>query len=295
MASKKPLFHLYGDPPDDGVFDFIHVETIASRSSINDWIIQPHRHRNLYQMLMIERGSAKIQFEAQTMAFAAPAAIFVPPIVTHAFYFKPQVTNGWVLTFTEDSISVFANRAQQSFSPLAILTELPIIPIGDDRKSTSLSYLCSELFEEYSLACKGYKVTIHGLLAVIAIRVMRLSERLSPDSAVTLYPSDTTVAKFRALVDTHFREERSIAFYASKLSMTPDRLNDHVKRSIGATAGHVIRQRILTEAKYQLAFTMEPIKNIAAELDFSDGSHFSRFFSQYVGVTPQEFRLKGGG
>ena len=33
-VTALPLFHLYGDPPDDQAFDFIHVETIASRSSV---------------------------------------------------------------------------------------------------------------------------------------------------------------------------------------------------------------------------------------------------------------------
>lgn len=236
-----------------------------------------------------------MQFEAGRLPFSAPAAIFVPPIVTHAFYFKPQVTDGWVLTFTEDSISRFGNLARQSIAPLRILADQPIIPIGDNMKSTSLSYFCSELFEEYSLARKGYEVTIHGLLAIIAIRIMRLSERLSHDSSVALAPSDATVAKLRALVEGHFREQRSIAFYASKLAMTPDRLNDHVKRSIGVSPGHIIRQRIVAEAKWRLVSTMEPIKNIASELTFSDASHFSRFFAQYVGMTPQEFRVKRGG
>ena len=37
--------------------------------------------------------------------------------------------------------------------------------------------------------------------------------------------------------------------------MTADRLNDHVKRATGVTAGHLIRQRVLTEAKRQLVFT----------------------------------------
>src|ERR1700692_951873 len=55
MASTPPLFSLYGDPPDDQAFDFIHVETIASRSSIPDWTSRGHRHRNLFQILLIER------------------------------------------------------------------------------------------------------------------------------------------------------------------------------------------------------------------------------------------------
>ena len=40
-TNALPLFHLYGDPPDDQAFDFIHIETIASRSSIHDWT---HHH-----------------------------------------------------------------------------------------------------------------------------------------------------------------------------------------------------------------------------------------------------------
>ena len=78
-ANVLPLFHLYGDPPDDQAFDFIHVETIASRSSQHDWLIRAHRHRNLFQILLIENGGGDMTFEAANLSFAAPAAILVPP------------------------------------------------------------------------------------------------------------------------------------------------------------------------------------------------------------------------
>ena len=48
--------------------------------------------------------------------------------------------------------------------------------------------------------------------------------------------------------------------------MTVDRLNDHVRRATGVTAGHLIRQRVLTEAKRQLVFTSQPIHEIAYDL-----------------------------
>ena len=72
--------------------------------------------------------------------------------------------------------------------------------------------------------------------------------------------------------------------------MTVDRLNDHVKRATGVTAGHLIRQRVLTEAKRQLVFTSQPIHEIAYDLAFSDPSHFARFFRKQTGTTPHEFR-----
>src|SRR5262249_17965542 len=53
-VTALPLFHLYGDPPDDQAFDFIHIETIPSRASMHDWTIRAHRHRNLFQILLIE-------------------------------------------------------------------------------------------------------------------------------------------------------------------------------------------------------------------------------------------------
>src|ERR1700758_2876786 len=101
-SSALPLFHLYGDPPDDQAFDFIHIETISSRSSIHDWTIRAHRHRNLFQILLITRGGGEMTFEAQTIAFEAPSAIIIPATTAHGFSFRPEATEGWVVTFTED-------------------------------------------------------------------------------------------------------------------------------------------------------------------------------------------------
>src|SRR6478609_11762804 len=77
-TSALPLFHLYGDPPDGRAFDFIHIETIASRSSIHDWTIRAHRHGNLFQILVIERGGGEMTYEAATLPFEAPCALLTP-------------------------------------------------------------------------------------------------------------------------------------------------------------------------------------------------------------------------
>jgi len=294
MANALPLFHLYGDPPDDQAFDFIHVETVASRSSIHDWTIRAHRHRNLFQILLIEGGSGEMTFEAARLPFSAPAAILVPAAIAHGFRFQPNVTQGWVLTFTEDAAVALADRAGEALSRLRALAAHPIIPIADDAERARLSALCTELSEEGSLAREGYRVAMRGLLALIAVGVARLAASRARTGSVTLQPADATVARLRALVDEFFRGEHQLGFYAEKLGMTVDRLNDHVKRATGVTAGHLIRQRVLTEAKRQLVFTTQPIQEIAEELAFSDPSHFARFFRKHTGTTPHEFRDQRG-
>ena len=292
-TSALPLFHLYGDPPDDAAFDFVHVETIASRSSIHDWTIRAHRHRNLFQVLLIEQGGGEMTFDAAKLAFAAPAAILVPAAVAHGFRFEPDATDGWVVSFTEDAAGALTDR--EAMARLRALATQPIVPIGDASELNRLSALCRDLFEEHGLAREGYRLAMRGLLVLIAVGVARLAASRARSGAVTLHPADATVGQLRALVDEFFRKERLLGFYAEKLGMTVDRLNDHVKRSTGVTAGHLIRQRVLTEAKRQLVFTMQPIHDIAEALAFADPSHFARFFRKQTGTTPHEFRDQGGG
>jgi len=294
-VTSLPLFHLYGDPPDEQAFDFIHVEAISSRSSINNWTIRVHRHANLFQILLIERGGGELTFEATTSMFAAPAAVLVPPTVAHGFRFQPEVTEGWVVSFTEDVTRALGQRSDEAMRRLKELAAEPVVPVTDAAAVARLSTLCSDLHEERFLAREGFRLAMRGYLALIAIEVARLAASRARSGAVTLRPADPIIDKLRSLVEENFRNERLLEFYAAKLAMTPDRLNDHVKRATGVTAGHLIRQRVLTEAKRQLVFTNQAIHEIAYDLAFSDPSHFARFFRKQTGTTPQAFREQGGG
>ncbi len=294
-ATALPLFHLYGDPPDDQAFDFIHVETIASRSSMHDWLIRAHRHRNLFQILLIEQGGGDMTFEAATLGFAAPAAILVPPTTAHGFRFHAEETDGWVVSFTEDVAAALGERSGEALRWLKALAVDPVVPLVTGAEVERVSALCRELHEESFLARAGFRLAMRGLLALIAIEVGRLATSRARSGVVTLAPADATVEALRRLVEEHFRKERLIRFYADRLAMTTDRLNDHVKHATGVTAGHLIRQRVLTEAKRQLVFTGQPIHEISYDLGFADPSHFARFFRKQTAMTPQQFREGRGG
>jgi len=293
IVHALPLFHLYGDPPDNSVCDFIHIETIASRSAVHDWLIRAHRHANLFQILLIERGGGEMTFEAALLKFAAPAAILVPPTVVHGFRFQPRVTDGWVVSFTEDVAAALGGHGGEALMRLRALAATPIVPLAGEM--TRLSALCTELNEESLLAREGFRLAMRALLALIAIEAARLAASRARAGVVTLSPADKTVEALRRLIEQHFHAQRLVAFYAKQLAMTTDRLNDHVKRATGVTAGHLIRQRVLTEAKRQLVFTNLSIQQIAYDLGFADPSHFARFFRKQTGSTAQQFRASRGG
>src|SRR5579863_1604371 len=212
MASSLPLFHLYGDPPDDQAFEFIHIETIASRAPSHDWNIRAHRHRNLFQILLIERGSGEMTFDVARLPFVAPAAILVPAAIAHGFRFEPGTTDGWVISFTEDAAEPLTDRAGDALVRMRALAAEPIVPIDDEVENVRLSALCRELSEEASLARGGYRFAMRGLLVLIAVSVARLAAGRERIGTIA-QPADTTVAQLRALIDENFRAQRQLGFY----------------------------------------------------------------------------------
>ncbi len=149
-----------------------------------------------------------------------------------------------------------------------------MIPLNDEAAARRIAALCADLHDEYFFAREGYRLAMRGLLALIAIGVARLAASRARTGSVTLAPADATVNALRKLVEEHFRKD-TIAGFLRREACHDGRpaQRSRPKRATGVTAGHMIRQRVLTEAKRQLVFTSQPIHEISYDLAFSDPSH----------------------
>ena len=95
-----PRYALYGEPERDAERDFLHVETIAARSSLHDWEIKPHRHRDLLQLLLMVSGGGELRYDGHLRQLRAPTLVVLPATVVHGFRFDTD-TAGYVLTVSE--------------------------------------------------------------------------------------------------------------------------------------------------------------------------------------------------
>jgi AraC family transcriptional regulator, transcriptional activator of pobA len=126
---------------------------------------------------------------------------------------------------------------------------------------------------------------------MLMIILVRLS-RVVPDTFKKGASKHNVVLmrQFEKLIEQHFREKRLPKEYAEMMFVTPNHLNALSNDVAGKSAGELIRERILLEAKRLLANSDLMISQIAAILHFEDNAYFTRFFKKYLGTTPEGFR-----
>ena len=96
--------------------------------------------------------------------------------------------------------------------------------------------------------------------------------------------------EYSDLVMKHYHEWHHVSEYAEALHITVPHLCSTIKQASSRTAGDLIVEAILTDAKAQLKLSVTPIKEIAISLGFENVAFFNRFFKTHVGVTPKNYR-----
>ena len=100
------------------------------------------------------------------------------------------------------------------------------------------------------------------------------------------------VEKFMGLVQTHYKQERILEFYADQLCLTPKHLSKVIKETTHKTANDWIDEHVILEAKALLKSTNMTAQQISEELNFSDQSFFGKYFRRHTGMSPKEYKLR---
>ncbi len=97
--------------------------------------------------------------------------------------------------------------------------------------------------------------------------------------------------RFYDLLVKHYKESRSVSFYAEKMCLSPKYFGSLIKKETGMLVGDCISGYIILQAKTMLTHnTNMNIQQISQMLGFSDQAVFSRYFKAETGISPTEFR-----
>ena len=98
--------------------------------------------------------------------------------------------------------------------------------------------------------------------------------------------------QFTHLLGEHFREERSVGFYARQLCITPKYLTTLIKRISGQSVSEWIDNYVILEAKTLLKYSTMSIQEIAYYLNFPNQSFFGSYFKRNTGKSPSQYKAQ---
>lgn len=98
--------------------------------------------------------------------------------------------------------------------------------------------------------------------------------------------------QFTHLLGEHFREERSVGFYARQLCITPKYLTTLIKHISGQSVSEWIDNYVILEAKTLLKYSTMSIQEIAYYLNFPNQSFFGSYFKRNTGMSPSQYKAQ---
>ncbi len=280
--SAIQVYNLFGESGE--LPDVVHCETIASRSVLHDWKLAVHRHARLHQVLLIERGGGEATLDGQACVLRPMHVVNVPVGDVHGFNLVPG-TQGWVVTISAEILdeTLLASEGLRS-----VLSQCAVV-----RGTPQMRATMKQIFAEFAGRNFGRAHVLRALSAGLIGLVARELARGKADGGTA---DSELFRRFEALLELHHLKRWSVSDYAAALSITPTHLNRVTRAATGDTASHLILNRLIREARRNLAYTNLPVSTIAYTLGFEDPAYFSRVYAAATGRSPSAFRtqLHGG-
>ena len=293
MKSPLPTYSIYGEHGRTMDVDWLHCESIAERSGLQDWEIRPHRHELLFQLCWIEQGSCELSMDGADSTLTGPGVLLLPPLVMHGFRFSPGV-QGQVIT-------VLAQHLRKLLAAEPLLEKrlwLPRAQALEAADAASVAAAMQALREEFTRPADWRSLGVDSGLARLLVTLGRC---LSPAGIAPAANSKNGaraqqhVQRYRALIEERFRAQPVMSALAAEIGITTTQLNRVCHSVLGCASVAVLHARLLLEAQRELAYTTMSIKQIAHDLGFADAAYFSRFYQRKTGLSPTQWRSASAG
>ncbi len=245
-----------------------------------------HRH-SFYHLVLFTKGAGSHTIDFTRFKVKPFDIYFMVPGQVHSWNFDNR-PDGFIVNFSEsffrsfllnpgylDRFSFLSGNSQDCVCHLPVNTHRKITQLFEDM----VAQVQDKLFDADII-----KLMLLQIFMVTAASCNNHRSKSIPQQKQLL------LKNFRQLIDQHFLSLKLPKQYADLLYVTPNHLNALTQDLLGKTAGELIRDRVILEAKRLLTNAAMSVTEIAFSLNFQDNSYFNRFFKKTEGVTPEEFR-----
>lgn len=247
----------------------------------------PHKH-SFYHLVYFSKGSGNQSIDFVNFPVVPGQIYFMIPGQVHGWDFKnsPQ---GYIVNFSEQYITdLIADPAYVDqfsfFSGTAVEQVITIPKSGRSQIEGLLESIVKEGNSDHAFKDDFVRTALVQLFIIVSrYTTTKNGQHYQKHNFVVL-------KNFKKLIEKYYKEKKLTKDYAAMLYITPNHLNALSKDVAGRSAGELIRDRILLEAKRLLVNAKLSVNEISTELGFADNSYFTKSFKKYEGVTPDTFR-----
>lgn len=263
---------------------------ITGRSDMSDFTPWWESHLPAYVIVWCLRGEAVLTLQHKPYRFRRGMTAFIAPDMFPAFSgMTGDFLAYYFLTDRDFTDEAFYDIPGSFFN--AIYAE-PVVRTG--RSTRTWTALLDAVRQDTDNA---YRLGIMSdILHAIALDSYDKWQRQYGESPGRSERNSAEVIamRFYDLIYDHFHEQRTTAFYADKLCITPCYLAMVTRKVYGESPKQAIDKIVTLEMKHILRRTDMTAEQMAAHLHFPDTSYMCRFFRRQTGMSLSEYRRTGG-
>ncbi|WP_316800170.1 helix-turn-helix transcriptional regulator [Pedobacter frigidisoli] len=248
----------------------------------------PHRH-DFYHMIFFTQGGGSHTIDFEKFEVNPFHGYFMSPGQVHGWEFEGEV-DGYVINFSKTFFKSFLldNQYLENFTFLNGQVQHSVINLEEQARSSATEVLNKALTAAESTG-KFRLDKLRIILLEFFFLIAEIKGELG-DTKNSESHNKTVLRNFEMLIDKNYLQLKLPKEYAALLCITPSYLNAICKTLLGISAGNMIRNRVVLEAKRMLINMKLTVTEIAYQLNFSDNSYFCKLFKNQTGVSPETFR-----
>lgn len=251
-----------------------------------------HTH-NFYLILWANEAFGTHQIDDITYDFGCNSFHLVPPGQNHQLIFVNEEPTGIYLMFTTEFLNQHIGGSS-FLSDTNLFSKStrkhPLIQIENSKEIAQFQLLMKELRKESAESDEFNTERTAALIRLLLIDLSRQRQTNLHHNLSALSPQVRLVRDFKKLVELYFRSQHQLGYYAHKLAITPNYLNEIIHQTSGDSAKAMIARRLMIEARRLAIFGERPMREVAHQLGFTDTDHFSKFFKKAQDEPFAEYR-----
>lgn len=282
-----PKYHFYKTKyGDELLIDVVELKDIKK------YLFENSLHLLTYfDITLIVEGEGWFRIDNNKYVVKTGDVLFTSPYRYREWSTK-NILNGYALIFEKEFLLSFFNDPD-FLNNISFFNQIKQ-GTGRLRLSEDEYLQTNHLISEIRKEILSYTEKDKHILRALLYQTLKYLDRIyrqknKSDGTITM---NRYVLRFMELVNHHVNQHHSVQYYADELCLTPNYLNELVKKETGLSAKQIIRDRLLTEAKKLLLYTKSSVTEIAEKLNFENPSYFIRFFRKHTNTTPLQFRSR---